>query len=519
MPHEGPPQTPQMPHQMTPQASPYRPMTPPTPTSAQPQVPRPQAVLGTIQQSYSGGYITGARAQQGYAVQSVPVPIPHAVNKPDSYSQSPATPRVSAQQPLAPAMGTAIAAPAAVNYPVPSRAFQGDSRSLAARGYAIPAPRTGGMLRTLLALLISVTLFITGYYIITQVWKPAISLPQNISTPRLSFGEKPATIKNVQLSSITDTGAIVTWETDKPTSAQVIVCDPSGFCTWTELQAPLVTKHWVPLHNLKASTTYHLTLLSKDANGKEASLEKELTTLAQSDTTPPILTEVSASKIEETSVTITWATNEPATSQVEYGLSETYGKTSPLDNQMTTSHSVILTGLEPNTLYHFKVKSTDASGNEATSLDNTLRTQASLPVGPKIGNRAPDFTLKTINGEEISLKSLRGKKVVLNFWATWCSPCVGEMPYFQDITRTWKEDELVVLAVNLEENISTVRNFLAGERFTFTILLDIEGAVGSRYDVSSIPRTFFIDREGIIRETKQGSFPNLAAIEELIRSL
>ncbi|MBM3150340.1 MAG: redoxin domain-containing protein, partial [Chloroflexi bacterium] len=239
----------------------------------------------------------------------------------------------------------------------------------------------------------------------------------------------------------------------------------------------------------------------------------------QSDTTPPILTEVSASKIEETSVTITWATNEPATSQVEYGLSETYGKTSPLDNQMTTSHSVILTGLEPNTLYHFKVKSTDASGNEATSLDNTLRTQASLPVGPKIGNRAPDFTLKTINGEEISLKSLRGKKVVLNFWATWCSPCVGEMPYFQDITRTWKEDELVVLAVNLEENISTVRNFLAGERFTFTILLDIEGAVGSRYDVSSIPRTFFIDREGIIRETKQGSFPNLAAIEELIRSL
>ncbi|MBM3172894.1 MAG: hypothetical protein FJZ85_04135, partial [Chloroflexi bacterium] len=203
MPHEGPPQTPQMPHQMTPQASPYRPMTPPTPTSAQPQVPRPQAVLGTIQQSYSGGYITGARAQQGYAVQSVPVPIPHAVNKPDSYSQSPATPRVSAQQPLAPAMGTAIAAPAAVNYPVPSRAFQGDSRSLAARGYAIPAPRTGGMLRTLLALLISVTLFITGYYIITQVWKPAISLPQNISTPRLSFGEKPATIKNVQLSSIT----------------------------------------------------------------------------------------------------------------------------------------------------------------------------------------------------------------------------------------------------------------------------------------------------------------------------
>ncbi|MBM3183109.1 MAG: TlpA family protein disulfide reductase, partial [Chloroflexi bacterium] len=107
----------------------------------------------------------------------------------------------------------------------------------------------------------------------------------------------------------------------------------------------------------------------------------------------------------------------------------------------------------------------------------------------------------------------------LNFWATWCGPCVGEMPYFQDITRTWNADEVVILAINLEENASTVKNFLAGERFTFTILLDTEGAVGKRYEVSSIPRTFFIDRDGIIRETKQGSFPNRAAIEEIIRSL
>jgi len=416
-------------------------------------------------------------------------------------------------------MGAATAAPSVVNYPVPSRASQGDFRLPATRGYAIPAPRKGGLLRTLLTLLISITLFISGYFVVTQVWKPSISLLQNISAPRLSLGEKPATIKNAQLSSITDTGAIVTWETDKPTSAQVMVCDPDGFCTWSELQAPLVTSHWVPLHNLKASTTYHLTLLSKDANGKEASLEKELTTLAQADTTPPTVTEVSVSKTEETGATITWVTNEPATSQVEYGPSETYGKTSQLDKQLNTNHSITLTGLEPNTLYHFKVKSTDANGNEASSQANTLKTQASLPIGPNIGNRAPDFTLKTADGKEMSLKSLRGKKVVLNFWATWCGPCVGEMPYFQDITRTWNADEVVILAINLEENASTVKNFLAGERFTFTTLLDTEGTVGKRYEVSSIPRTFFIDRDGIIRETKQGIFPNMAAIEEIIRSL
>lgn len=386
------------------------------------------------------------------------------------------------------------------------------------REYGAPRPKQGAMLRTMLVILVGVILFIPGYYIVTQVWKPSISLPQNISVPRLSLGERPPVIQNAQLSSITDTGAIVTWETDKPTNAQVMVCDPSGFCTWTELQKPLVTSHWVPIHNLKASTAYHLTLISKNANDKEVSLEKELTTLAQADTTSPTVTEVSASR-EETSATITWITDEPATSQVEYGLSGTYGKTSQLDKQLTTSHSVALTVLEPDTLYHFKVKSTDAGGNEASSQDNTLKTQALLPIGPNVGNRAPDFTLQTVDGKEVSLKSLRGKKVVINFWATWCGPCVGELPYFQDITRTWKENELVILAINLEENVSTVRNFLAGERFTFPVLLDTEGAVGKRYNVSSIPRTFFIDRDGIIRETKQSSFPNLAAIEELIKSL
>lgn len=365
----------------------------------------------------------------------------------------------------------------------------------------------------MIALLIGVILFIPGYYLVTQVWNPSISLPQ------LSGGQT-LTISNALLSSITDTGVTVSWETDKPANAQVMVCDPTGFCTWTDLKEPLVTSHWIPIKNLKPSTTYHLTLLSKDADGKEVSLEKDVTTLAQPDTTPPAITEINVPVIDETSVTITWITDEPSTSQVKYGVTDTYGKTSNIDEQLTTSHSVTLTGLETDTLYHYRVISKDISENEITSsVDNTFRTLATVPIGVAIGNRAPDFTLETIDGEKISLKELKGKKVVINFWATWCAPCVEELPYFQNITTTWQGADLAILAINLEESQSTVNAFLENEQFTFTVLLDSLGAVGKKYEVGSIPKTFFIDDLGIVRETIPQRFNSQAEIEDIIKSL
>ena len=139
-------------------------------------------------------------------------------------------------------------------------------------------------------------------------------------------------------------------------------------------------------------------------------------TLAQTDTTPPAITEINVPSIDETSATITWTTDEPATSQVKYGLEDTYGKTSDIDEQLTTSHTVTLTGLKTDTVYHYRVISNDISGNETISaVDNTLKTPAPIPIGVEIGNRAPDFTLETVDGNEISLKELKGKKVIINF--------------------------------------------------------------------------------------------------------
>jgi peroxiredoxin len=121
-------------------------------------------------------------------------------------------------------------------------------------------------------------------------------------------------------------------------------------------------------------------------------------------------------------------------------------------------------------------------------------------AAPRPGLIAPDFTLETLDGETITLSDLRGKGVVVNFWATWCLPCRTEMPALE---RTWNSlgnDGLVILAVNRQESPDRVGAFAEEFGLTFPILLDRDGSVFGRYNVQLYPTTFFIGRDGIIRE-------------------
>ncbi len=161
--------------------------------------------------------------------------------------------------------------------------------------------------------------------------------------------------------------------------------------------------------------------------------------------------------------------------------------------------------------------SKDAGGNGATSPNQILKTISSIPVGYQKDNRAPGFTLKDINGNEWKLSDFRGKIVMVNFWATWCDPCVKELPFFQAIS-----DNQTILAINYKETGNKVRSELTGKGYTFTVLLDPDGEVSTLYgftDQTSIPRTFFIDAEGIIKKIKVDSFSNTTEIESILKSL
>lgn len=130
---------------------------------------------------------------------------------------------------------------------------------------------------------------------------------------------------------------------------------------------------------------------------------------------------------------------------------------------------------------------------------------AHAPPAPQKGFTAPDFTLETTNGEMITLTSLRGKPVMLNFWASWCPPCRAEMPSIQTIFERYG-DQVVFLGINAtsQDSLTSAYQLIDELDLTFSILLDTSGTVGRAYRVFSLPTTFFIDRQGVIREIVVG---------------
>ncbi len=113
---------------------------------------------------------------------------------------------------------------------------------------------------------------------------------------------------------------------------------------------------------------------------------------------------------------------------------------------------------------------------------------------------APDFTLKNLEGQEISLKQLRGKVILLNFWATWCGPCRVEKPTLEKLYHEFKDKGLVILAISLDQgdSLQTVRSYYKQYGYSYGALLDPEQEVAQMYAVRGIPATYLIDREGYI---------------------
>ena len=125
----------------------------------------------------------------------------------------------------------------------------------------------------------------------------------------------------------------------------------------------------------------------------------------------------------------------------------------------------------------------------------------------EIGKPAPDFVLQDLDGNLVRLSDFRGKTVVLNFWATWCPPCRAEMPALQAMyDQRLPQDDFVVLAVDLlfEDSAGAVTDFVDDFELTFPVLLASEESVVRRYGVRGLPATFFIDRDGVLRDRALG---------------
>ncbi|MRH42606.1 redoxin domain-containing protein [Aquibacillus halophilus] len=196
----------------------------------------------------------------------------------------------------------------------------------------------------------------------------------------------------------------------------------------------------------------------------------------------------------------------------------------------TISAALLLLTLIGIFIYNISVQNNpqqSASNNEIdvsgdSSVDGTVMVSPQAPQGLKIGDKAPDFTLETLDGEKVSLSDYQGKKVFLNFWATWCGPCRVEMPDMEEFYNEYG-DEVEIIAVNAtgtETNITAVRNFIEEGNFSFLTLIDPDLAVVvDQYSVLTIPTTYFIGTDGIIQAEKMMGPMTFKYMEEMMNKI
>lgn len=121
-----------------------------------------------------------------------------------------------------------------------------------------------------------------------------------------------------------------------------------------------------------------------------------------------------------------------------------------------------------------------------------------------IGEKAPDFVLVDMEGEEHRLSEYEGQGVLLNFWGTWCKPCEKEMPYMNNQYKQYRDKGVQILAVNVGESDLAVKQFTDRMDLEFPILIDKDGMVQSAYGINPLPTTFMIDKDGTVLKNHTG---------------
>lgn len=138
----------------------------------------------------------------------------------------------------------------------------------------------------------------------------------------------------------------------------------------------------------------------------------------------------------------------------------------------------------------------------------------------QIGKKAVDFSLSAVNGENVTLQSLRGKVVLLNFWATWCGPCRQELPELARVQEKFRLRGLAVVAVTVDNEVENARSFLKKYDIRLQALWDKKKKVADAYLVEKMPSSYLIDRNGVVRFIHRGYTPEeLKRIEAEIDDL
>ncbi|HEX6302652.1 MAG TPA: redoxin domain-containing protein [Anaerolineales bacterium] len=183
--------------------------------------------------------------------------------------------------------------------------------------------------------------------------------------------------------------------------------------------------------------------------------------------------------------------------------------------------NAILTDSRRWALFSFSVVFLGVLWILASRVPGAATTGGAPPPSPREGFSAPDFTLETLDGGQITLSDLRGKVVLVNFWASWCPPCRAEMPAIESVYRSYKGLGLEVLAVNTtnQDDVAAAADFVQELGLSFPIPLDHTGAVSASYNLRGLPSSYFIDQQGVIRSMVVGGPMSKALVQSRVEEL
>ncbi len=125
-------------------------------------------------------------------------------------------------------------------------------------------------------------------------------------------------------------------------------------------------------------------------------------------------------------------------------------------------------------------------------------------AGVQKGQRAPDFSLAALKGGTTSLSSLKGKVVLIDFWAQWCEPCKKELPQLDKLAKEYAGKGVAVIAVNIDKNRDNAERMVKQLGVSLDVLLDPAGSVAGQYDLPKMPTSFVVDKKGIVRYVNEG---------------
>lgn len=133
--------------------------------------------------------------------------------------------------------------------------------------------------------------------------------------------------------------------------------------------------------------------------------------------------------------------------------------------------------------------------------------------GIKEGVTAPDFEVTALSGEKVSLTEHRGKVLLLNFWASWCKPCMQEMPLLNEIHQS-SGSQIETLFINVGESKGTVAEYMKEHQFSFPVAIDVTGKISTAYGVTALPSTFIINEEGEIARIRLGEIDDFSLLQQ-----